>query len=79
MIMTSFAQRLKSVNFFQTTKFFQCIDINFSNISLMPVQTFRSYFREEIFYRLFLNSSVMQVGVFPKTKTGKHKGEIKTH
>jgi hypothetical protein len=45
----------------------------------MFVQTFRSYFREEIFYLLCLNSSVMQVGVFPKAKTGKHKGEIKTH
>jgi hypothetical protein len=78
MIMTNFAQRLKSVNFFQTTKFSN-IDINFSNISLMFVQTFRSYFSEEIFYRLCLNSSVMQVGVFPKAKTGKHKGEIKTH
>jgi hypothetical protein len=28
---------------------------------------------------LCLNGSVMQVGVFPKAKTGKHKGEIKTH
>jgi hypothetical protein len=28
---------------------------------------------------LFLNSSVYKVGVFPKAKTSKHKGEIKTH
>jgi hypothetical protein len=48
MIMTNFAQRLKSVNFFQTTKFFQC-RYQFSNTSPMFVQTFRSYFSEEIF------------------------------
>jgi hypothetical protein len=51
----------------------------FRNIPLMFVQIFRSYFSEEIFYRLCLNSSVIQVCVFPKEKTGKHKGEIKTH
>ena len=42
----------------------------------MLVKTFRSYFREEIFYRLCLHSSAMQAGVFPKAKTGKNKGEI---
>jgi hypothetical protein len=46
--MTNFAQRLKSVNFFQTTKFSN-IDINFNNISLMFVQVFRSYFSEDVF------------------------------
>jgi hypothetical protein len=48
MIMTNFAQRLKLVNFFQTTKFSN-INISFRNISLMFVQSFRSYFSEEIF------------------------------
>ena len=71
MIMKNFSQRLKSVN-----KFFQR-RYQFSNISLMFVQTFRSYFREEIFYRLCLNSSVMQVGVFSKAKTGKHNEKSK--
>jgi hypothetical protein len=47
MVMTNFAQRLKSVNFFQTTKFFQR-RYQSSNTSLMFVQTFRSYFSEEI-------------------------------
>jgi hypothetical protein len=50
MIMTNFAQRLKLVTFFQTTKFFFFnINIIFRNISLMFVQSFRSYFSEEIF------------------------------
>ena len=78
MIMTNFSQRLKSVNFFQTIKF-PNTDINFNNISLMFVQIFRSYFSEEIFLSSLSEWLSAQVGVFPKTETGKHKGEIKTH
>jgi hypothetical protein len=45
----------------------------------MFVQLFRSYFREEIFSWSLSEWLSAQVGVFPKAKTGKHKGEIKTH
>jgi hypothetical protein len=65
MIMTNFAQRLKSVNFFQTTKFFQH-RYQFSNISLMFVQTFRSYFSEEIFLSSLSEWLSAQVCVFFK-------------
>jgi hypothetical protein len=67
MIMMNFAQRSKSVNFFQTTKFSNT-DINFSNILLMFVQIFRSYFSEEIFYHLILNSSVYRYVYVQKHK-----------
>jgi hypothetical protein len=60
------------------TKIFQH-RYKFSNISLMFVQTFRSYFSEEIFLSSLSEWLSAQVGVFPKEKTGKHKGEIKTH
>jgi hypothetical protein len=73
MIMTNFAQRLKSVNFFQTTKFSN-IDINF-NISLMFVQTFRSYFSEEIFLSSLSEWLSAQVCVFFK----KHKKLINSN
>jgi len=45
----------------------------------MFVQLFRSYFSEEIFSWSLSEWLSAQVGVFPKAKTGKHKGEIKTH
>jgi hypothetical protein len=60
------------------TKIFQH-RYKFSNISLMFVQTFRSYFSEEIFLSSLSEWLSAQVGVFPKAKTGKHKGEIQTH
>jgi hypothetical protein len=44
----------------------------------MFVQLFRSYFSEEIFSWSLSEWLSAQVGVFPKAKTGKHKGEIKT-
>ena len=43
----------------------------------MFVQPFRSYFREEIFSWSLSEWLSAHVGV--KAKTGKHKGEIKTH
>ena len=49
-----------------------------SNTSLMFVQTFRSYFSEEIFSWSLSEWISAQVDVFPKAKTGKHKGEIQT-
>jgi hypothetical protein len=63
---TSFTQRLKSINFFQTTVFANT-DVNFRSI-LMSIQLFSSYFRERIFFFLYLNSSVMQVCVFQQQK-----------
>jgi hypothetical protein len=45
----------------------------------MFVQLFRSYFSEEIFSWSLFEWLSTQVDVFPKAKTGKHKGEIKTH
>jgi hypothetical protein len=42
----------------------------------MFVQLFRSYFSEEIFSWSLSEWLSAQVGVFPKAKTGKHKGEI---
>jgi hypothetical protein len=45
----------------------------------MFIQLFRSYFSEEIFSWSLSEWLSAQVGVFPKAKTGKHKGEIKTH
>jgi hypothetical protein len=45
----------------------------------MFVQLSRSYFSEEIFSWSLSEWLSAQVGVFPKAKTGKHKGEIKTH
>ena len=45
----------------------------------MFVHLFRSYFSEEIFSWSLSKWLSAQIGVFPKAKTGKHKGEIKTH
>jgi hypothetical protein len=45
----------------------------------MFIQLFRSYFSEEIFSWSLSEWLSAQVGVFPKAKTGKHKGEIQTH
>jgi len=45
----------------------------------MFVQLFRSYFSEEIFSWYLSEWLSAQVDVFPKAKTGKHKGEIKKH
>jgi hypothetical protein len=45
----------------------------------MFVQLFRSYFSEEIFSWSLSEWLSAQVNVFPKAKTGKHKGEIQTH
>ena len=45
----------------------------------MFVQLFRSYFSEEIFSWSLSEWLSAQVDVFPKAKTCKHKGEIKTH
>jgi hypothetical protein len=42
----------------------------------MFVQLFRSYFSEEIFSWSLSEWLSTQVGVFPKARTGKHKGEI---
>jgi tRNA(Glu) U13 pseudouridine synthase TruD len=70
MIMTNFAQRLKSVNFFQTTKFSN-INIIFRNISLMFVQSFRSYFSEEIFLWSLSEWLSAQVCIFSKKKNKK--------
>ena len=42
----------------------------------MFVQLFRSYFSEEIFSWSLSAWLSAQVGVFPKARTGKHKGEI---
>ena len=42
----------------------------------MFVQLFRSYFSEDIFSWSLSEWLNAQVGVFPKAKTGKHKGEI---
>jgi len=42
----------------------------------MFVQLFRSYFSEEIFSWSLSEWLSAQVGVFPKERTGKHKGEI---
>ena len=39
----------------------------------------RSYFSEENFLSYSSEWLSVQVGVFPKAKTGKHKGEIQTH
>jgi hypothetical protein len=57
MIMTNFAQRLKSVNFFQTIKF--------SNIDIIDVCTnFQKLFQRRNFSIIFfLNSSVTGMGV----------------
>jgi hypothetical protein len=72
MIMTNFAQRLKSVNFFQTTKF---SNISFRDISLMFVQTFRSYFSKEIFLSSLSEWLSAQVCIFFK----KHKKLINSN
>jgi hypothetical protein len=45
----------------------------------MFVQLFRGYFSEEIFSWSLSEWLSAQVGVFPKAKPGKPKGEIKTH
>jgi hypothetical protein len=42
----------------------------------MFVQLFRSYFSEEIFSWSLSEWLSTPVGVFPKARTGKHKGEI---
>ena len=67
MIMTNVAQRLKSINFFQTTKFSN-IDISFRDISLMFVQIFRSYFSEEFFLSSLTEWLSIQVCVCQKHK-----------
>jgi hypothetical protein len=43
----------------------------------MFIQLFISYFSEEIFLLSLFEWLSAQVGVFPKEKTDKHKGEIK--
>jgi hypothetical protein len=69
MIMTNFAQRLKSVNFFQTTKFSN-IDISFSRYIIDVCTNFRSYFSEEIFLSSLSEWLSVQVCVlFKKKKT----------
>jgi hypothetical protein len=72
--MTNFTQRSKLVNFFQT---------KFSNIIFKYITDVRTTFQKLFQRRDFLWSLSewlsAQVGVFPKAKTGKHKGEIKTH
>jgi hypothetical protein len=45
----------------------------------MFVQLFRSYFSKEISSWSLFEWLSAQVDVFPKAKTGKHKGEIQTH
>jgi hypothetical protein len=53
MIMTSFTQRSKSINFFQTTDFSN-IDINFRNIPLMFVQIFLAVISAKEFSIVFV-------------------------
>jgi hypothetical protein len=76
MIMTSFTQRSKSVNFFQTTDFSN-IDINFINILLMFVQISQKLFQRRNFIFLYLNSSVHRYVYFPKTQADKFKEKSK--
>jgi hypothetical protein len=67
MIMTNFAQRLKLVNFFQTTKFSN-INIIFRNISLMFVQSSEVISAKRFSYGLCLNGSVHKYAYVSKTQ-----------
>jgi hypothetical protein len=78
MIMTSFTQRLKSVNFFQTTDFFQH-RYKFQKYTIDVYTNFlSSYFSEGIFYCLCLNSSVYRYVYFKKTQLINSKEKSKT-